>query len=81
MRDLVSQADSDVDTAQYGIIYIDEIDKLAAAMSGYGRDISGRGVQIGLLKLMEETEIDLRAGNDVASQDAGDDGISAQGQG
>ncbi len=68
VRDLVSQADSDVDTAQYGIIYIDEIDKLASAMSGYGRDISGRGVQIGLLKLMEETEIDLRAGNDVASQ-------------
>ena len=68
VRDLVSQADNDVNTAQYGIVYIDEIDKLASALSGYGRDISGRGVQIGLLKLMEETEIDLRAGNDVASQ-------------
>lgn len=68
VRDLVSQTSSDVETAQYGIIYIDEIDKLASALSGYGRDISGRGVQIGLLKLMEETEIDLRAGNDVASQ-------------
>ena len=68
VRDLVSQADNDVMTAQYGIVYIDEVDKLAAALSGYGRDISGRGVQIGLLKLMEETEIDLRAGNDVASQ-------------
>jgi len=68
VRDLVSQANSDVETAQYGIIYIDEIDKLASALSGHGRDISGRGVQIGLLKLMEETEIDLRAGNDVASQ-------------
>lgn len=68
VRDLVSQANGDVETAQYGIVYIDEIDKLASALSGYGRDISGRGVQIGLLKLMEETEIDLRAGNDVASQ-------------
>lgn len=68
VRDLVSQADSDVETAQYGIVYIDEIDKLASAASSYGRDISGRGVQIGLLKLMEETEIDLRAGNDLASQ-------------
>ena len=68
VRDLVSQADGDVETAQYGIVYIDEIDKLASALSGYGRDISGRGVQIGLLKLMEETEIDLRAGNDIASQ-------------
>ncbi len=68
VRDLVSQANSDVETAQYGIVYIDEIDKLASSLDGYGRDISGRGVQIGLLKLMEETEIDLRAGNDVASQ-------------
>ena len=68
VRDLVSQANNDTETAQYGIIYLDEVDKLASALSGYGRDISGRGVQIGLLKLMEETEIDLRAGNDVASQ-------------
>ena len=68
VRDLVSQADSDMETAQYGIVYIDEIDKLASALGAYGRDISGRGVQIGLLKLMEETEIDLRSGNDVASQ-------------
>ena len=68
VRDLVSQADNDVSKAQYGIVYIDEIDKLASAMNSYGRDISGRGVQIGLLKLMEETEIDLRAGNDLASQ-------------
>ena len=68
VRDLVSQAGSDMETAQYGIVYIDEIDKLASALGAYGRDISGRGVQIGLLKLMEETEIDLRSGNDVASQ-------------
>lgn len=69
VRDLVAQADHDTDLAQYGIVYIDEIDKLASSSSiNYGRDISGRGVQIGLLKLMEETEIDLRAGNDVSSQ-------------
>ena len=81
VRDLVSQADSDVDTAQYGIIYIDEIDKLASAMSGYGRDISGRGVQIGLLKLMEETENRSPCRQRCRLADAGDDGISAQGQG
>lgn len=68
VRDLVAQADHDTELAQYGIVYIDEIDKLASSSMNYGRDISGRGVQIGLLKLMEETEIDLRAGNDVSSQ-------------
>ena len=67
VRDLVSQANNDIKLAQYGIIYLDEVDKLTGA-NHYGRDISGRGVQIGLLKLMEETEIDLRSSNDLSSQ-------------
>ena len=68
IRELVTQADDTLELAQYGIIYLDEADKIATPPNIIGRDVSGRGVQIGLLKLMEETEVDLRAGNDVASQ-------------
>ncbi|HXJ57552.1 MAG TPA: AAA family ATPase [Verrucomicrobiae bacterium] len=68
VRDLVRRADGDVERAQYGIIYIDEIDKIAAVSSPNGRDVSGRGVQTNLLKLMEETEVPARAPNDIAAQ-------------
>ena len=68
IRELVSQADDNLELAQYGIIYLDEADKIATPPNIMGRDVSGRGVQTGLLKLMEETEVDLRSGNDVASQ-------------
>src|SRR6266545_5513884 len=68
VRDLVRLADGDVTRAQYGIIYIDEIDKIAAANNLAGRDVSGRGVQTNLLKLMEETEVPARSPNDIAGQ-------------
>lgn len=68
VRDLVRLADGDVTRAQYGIIYIDEIDKIAAASNLAGRDVSGRGVQTNLLKLMEETEVPARSPNDIAGQ-------------
>ena len=68
VRDLVRRADGDVARAQYGIIYIDEIDKIAAAPNMNGRDVSGRGVQTNLLKLMEETEVPARAPHDIAGQ-------------
>src|SRR5215831_13132400 len=55
VRDLVQKADGNVELAQYGIIYIDEIDKIATSANLTGRDVSGRGVQTTLLKLMEET--------------------------
>src|SRR5258706_6826443 len=68
VRDLVRLAEGDVTRAQYGIIYIDEIDKIAAANNMSGRDVSGRGVQTNLLKLMEETEVPARSPNDIAGQ-------------
>ena len=68
IRELVAQADDNLELAQYGIIYLDEADKIATPPNIIGRDVSGRGVQIGLLKLMEETEVDLKGGHDVASQ-------------
>ncbi len=68
VRDLLRLADNDVTRAQYGIIYIDEIDKIAAAANMTGRDVSGRGVQTNLLKLMEETEVPARSANDIAGQ-------------
>src|SRR5580700_11042841 len=66
VRDLVRLADGDVSRAQYGIIYIDEIDKIAAASNQAGRDVSGRGVQTNLLKLMEDTEVSARSSQDIA---------------
>ncbi len=68
VRDLVRLAEGDVARAQYGIIYIDEIDKIATATNLAGRDVSGRGVQTNLLKLMEETEVPARSPNDIAGQ-------------
>src|SRR5256714_5360059 len=68
VRELVDKADGDVQLAQFGIIYIDEIDKLAGAGNMVGRDVSGRGVQTTLLKLMEETDVPLRSANDIQAQ-------------
>lgn len=68
VRELVRRADGDVKRAEHGIIYIDEIDKIASA-NGHGtRDVSGRGVQTNLLKLMEETEVPARSQQDLAGQ-------------
>ncbi len=68
VRELLRRANGDVGRAQYGIIYIDEIDKIAAVQDQHGRDVSGRGGQTNLLKLMEETEVPVRSPNDLAGQ-------------
>jgi endopeptidase Clp ATP-binding regulatory subunit ClpX len=68
VRELVHKANGDLNLAQFGIIYIDEIDKIAAAGNLIGRDVSGRGVQTTLLKLMEETEVPVRSMNDLQAQ-------------
>lgn len=68
VRELVRKADGDVELAQYGIVYLDEIDKIAGASNIGGRDVSGRGVQTTLLKLMEETEVPVRNPQDMQSQ-------------
>jgi endopeptidase Clp ATP-binding regulatory subunit ClpX len=68
VRDLVRQTGDDIETAQYGIIYIDEIDKIASARNLIGADVSRSGVQRALLKPMEETEVDLKVSHDPISQ-------------
>ena len=68
VRDLVKAADGDTELAQYGIIYVDEIDKIASSGGTVGKDVSGRGVQINLLKLMEETDVSLFSQTDLIGQ-------------
>jgi endopeptidase Clp ATP-binding regulatory subunit ClpX len=68
VRELVQRAEGNLNLAEHGIIYIDEIDKLSSQGNSMGRDVSGRGVQTALLKLMEETEVPVRNPMDIQSQ-------------
>ncbi|MBN1932179.1 MAG: AAA family ATPase [Desulfobacterales bacterium] len=67
VRDLVKEADGNIKRAQYGIIYIDEIDKIASSHNIIGADVSRTGVQRALLKPMEETDVDLKVPHDPIS--------------
>jgi ATP-dependent Clp protease ATP-binding subunit ClpX len=68
VRELVQEANGDISKAEYGIIYLDEIDKIASSGNVYGPDVSRSGVQRNLLKLMEEADVDLKTPHDLASQ-------------
>ena len=68
VRDLVRRAAGDIKKAEHGIIYLDEIDKLATRGESGGRDVSGRGVQTNLLKLMEDGDVPLVSPNDMTGQ-------------
>jgi endopeptidase Clp ATP-binding regulatory subunit ClpX len=68
VRDLVRRAGGQVRQAEHGIIYLDEVDKLATREPGVGRDVSGRGVQTNLLKLMEDGDVPVVSPNDMTGQ-------------
>lgn len=59
---LLAAADNDVEKAEQGIIFIDEIDKIAKKKSTSQRDVSGESVQQGMLKLLEGSEIEVPVG-------------------
>ncbi len=68
IRDLVHEADGDIERARFGIVYLDEIDKIASSQNFIGPDVSRTGVQRALLKPLEETEVDLKVPHDPVSQ-------------
>ena len=59
---LLQAADNDVEKAERGIIFIDEIDKIAKKKETRSRDVSGESVQQGMLKLLEGSEIEVPVG-------------------
>lgn len=59
---LLAAADNDVEKAERGIIFIDEIDKIAKKKNTNSRDVSGESVQQGMLKLLEGAEVEVPVG-------------------
>lgn len=60
---LLAAADNDVEKAEHGIIFIDEIDKIAKKRNTNSRDVSGESVQQGLLKILEGAEVEVPVGS------------------
>ena len=59
---VIQAADGDIERAEHGIIYIDEIDKIAKKKNTNQRDVSGEAVQQGMLKLLEGSEVEVPVG-------------------
>ena len=59
---LLAAADNDVERAEHGIVFIDEIDKIAKKRNTHSRDVSGESVQQGMLKLLEGSEVEVPVG-------------------
>lgn len=59
---LLAAADNDVDRAEMGIVFIDEIDKIAKKHNNNSRDVSGESVQQGLLRLLEGADVEVPVG-------------------
>lgn len=59
---LLAAADNDVEKAEQGIIFIDEIDKIAKKQNSNQRDVSGESVQQGMLKLLEGSDVEVPVG-------------------
>ncbi|MBO6109100.1 MAG: ATP-dependent Clp protease ATP-binding subunit ClpX, partial [Eubacterium sp.] len=59
---LLANAGNDVELAERGIVYIDEIDKLAKKVNAHSRDVSGEAVQQALLRLLEGGDVDVPVG-------------------
>ena len=62
LQRLVDKANGDITRSQYGIVFIDEIDKLKAAPGSQARSVSGESVQHALLKIMEGSQVRLASG-------------------
>jgi len=59
---LLAAAENDVEKAEMGIIFIDEIDKIAKKQNTNSRDVSGESVQQGMLKLLEGAQVEVPVG-------------------
>ncbi len=59
---LLASANNDVEKAERGIIFIDEIDKIAKKKNAHSRDVSGESVQQGMLKLLEGADVEVPVG-------------------
>ena len=59
---LLAAADNDVEKAERGIIFVDEIDKIAKKKNTNQRDVSGESVQQGMLKLLEGSDVEVPVG-------------------